>query len=579
MSNAELARKLDQLADLSEIDGDNPFRVRAYRNASRRIRELEEQIADLLEHGADLTEIEGIGKEIAEKLRAMVATGRLSQLDELAERVPIGLTEVVRVKGVGPKHAQALWQELGVTDVDALEKAAKEGKLAGLPGFGAKSQENVLKGIDAFRRNTGRALLGEIDAVIAPLLERLRKAEGVARVEVAGSYRRRRETVGDVDLLAIAATPEAVTQAFTSYGEVDDVLGSGETRSSVRLASGLQVDLRVVPEEKFGAALMYFTGSKDHNVALRQRAIDRGLRLNEYGLFEGTEDDPHQKRVAGLTEEEIYERLGLPWIPPELREDRGEIDAAESGKLPSLITLEDLRGDLHMHSTWSDGKSTLREMIDACVERGYAYMAITDHSKALAMTGGMDEAKLARQWDELDELTADLSDITVLRGMEVDILKDGSLDLSDAWLEKLDIVLVSVHSHFGLPRAEQTARVVKAVSHPEVNVLAHPTARMLGERDPIDLDLGEVFDACLANHVAVEHNASVPRLDLSDTHLIAARKRGLVVSMGTDAHAVKQLDAMRFGIDQARRAWLKKADVLNTRPLDDVRRFLAKRGA
>lgn len=579
MSNAELARKLDQLADLSEIDGDNPFRVRAYRNASRRIRELEEQIADLLEHGADLTEIEGIGKEIAEKLRAMVATGRLSQLDELAERVPIGLTEVVRVKGVGPKHARALWQELGVTDVDALEKAAKEGKLAGLPGFGAKSQENVLKGIDAYRRNTGRALLGEIDAVIAPLLERLRKAEGVARVEVAGSYRRRRETVGDVDLLAIAATPEAVTQAFTSYGEVDDVLGSGETRSSVRLASGLQVDLRVVPEEKFGAALMYFTGSKDHNVALRQRAIDRGLRLNEYGLFEGTEDDPHQKRVAGLTEEEIYERLGLPWIPPELREDRGEIDAAESGKLPSLITLEDLRGDLHMHSTWSDGKSTLREMIDACVERGYAYMAITDHSKALAMTGGMDEAKLARQWDELDELTADLSDITVLRGMEVDILKDGSLDLSDAWLEKLDIVLVSVHSHFGLPRAEQTARVVKAVSHPEVNVLAHPTARMLGERDPIDLDLGEVFDACLANHVAVEHNASVPRLDLSDAHLIAARKRGLVVSMGTDAHAVKQLDAMRFGIDQARRAWLKKADVLNTRPLDDVRRFLAKRGA
>lgn len=579
MSNAELARKLDQLADLSEIDGDNPFRVRAYRNASRRIRELEEQIADLLEHGADLTEIEGIGKEIAEKLRAMVATGRLRQLDELAERVPIGLTEVVRVKGVGPKHARALWQELGVTDVDALEKAAKEGKLAGLPGFGAKSQENVLEGIDAFRRNTGRALLGEIDAVIAPLLDRLRKAEGVARVEVAGSYRRRRETVGDVDLLAIAATPEAVTQAFTSYGEVDDVLGSGETRSSVRLASGLQVDLRVVPEEKFGAALMYFTGSKDHNVALRQRAIDRGLRLNEYGLFEGTEDDPHHKRVAGLTEEEIYERLGLPWIPPELREDRGEIDAAESGKLPSLITLEDLRGDLHMHSTWSDGKSTLREMIDACVERGYAYMAITDHSKALAMTGGMDEAKLARQWDELDELTADMSDITVLRGMEVDILKDGSLDLSDAWLEKLDIVLVSVHSHFGLPRAEQTARVVKAVSHPEVNVLAHPTARMLGERDPIDLDLGEVFDACLANQVAVEHNASVPRLDLSDAHLIAARKRGLVVSMGTDAHAVKQLDAMRFGIDQARRAWLKKADVLNTRPLDDVRRFLAKRGA
>ena len=576
MSNAELARRLDQLADLSEIDGDNPFRVRAYRNAARRLRELEEQITDLLDHGADLTEIEGIGKEIAEKLRDMVQTGRLKQLDELAERVPIGLTEVVRVKGVGPKHARTLWLEVGVTDVDELEKATKGGKLAGLPGFGAKTQENVLKGIDAYRRNTGRALLGEIDAVIAPLIERLRNAKGVSRVEVAGSYRRRRETVGDVDLLAIAASPEDVTKAFTSYGEVDDVLGSGDTRSSVRLASGLQVDLRVVPEEAFGAALMYFTGSKDHNVALRQRAIDRGLRLNEYGLFEGTEDDPHAKRVAGVSEEEIYQRLGLAWVPPELREDRGEIAASAEGRLPELLTQDDLRGDLHMHSTWSDGKNTLSEMIAACVERGYAYMAITDHSKALAMTGGMDEAKLARQWEELDELTADRNDITVLRGMEVDILRDGSLDLSDDWLARLDIVLVSVHSHFGLSRADQTARVVKAVSHPMVNVLAHPTARMLGERDPIDLDLGEVFDACLANQVAVEHNASVPRLDLSDTHLIAARKRGLVVSMGTDAHAVKQLDAMRFGVDQARRAWLGKDDVLNTRPLAEVRRFLTK---
>jgi DNA polymerase (family X) len=577
MSNAELARRLDQLADLSEIDGDNPFRVRAYRNAARRLRELEEQISDLLDHGADLTEIEGIGKEIAEKLRTMVQTGRLRQLDELAERVPIGLTEVVRVKGVGPKHARTLWQEVGVTDVDELEKAAKDGKLAGLPGFGAKTQENVLKGIDAYRRNTGRALLGEIDAVVAPLIERLRTAKGVSRVEVAGSYRRRRETVGDVDLLAIAASPGEVTKAFTSYGEVDDVLGSGDTRSSVRLASGLQVDLRVVPEDAFGAALMYFTGSKDHNVALRQRAIDRGLRLNEYGLFEGTEDDPHARRVAGISEEEIYQRLGLAWVPPELREDRGEIAAAAEGRLPELLTQDDLHGDLHMHSTWSDGKNTLSEMIAACIERGYAYMAITDHSKALAMTGGMDEAKLARQWEELDALTADRSDITVLRGMEVDILKDGSLDLSDDWLEKLDIVLVSVHSHFGLPQTEQTARVVKAVSHPEVNVLAHPTARMLGERDPIDVDLGAVFDACLENDVAVEHNASVPRLDLSDTHMIAARKRGLVITMGTDAHAVKQLDAMRFGVDQARRAWLTREDVLNTRPLAEVRRFLAKR--
>lgn len=585
MSNAELARLLELFADLQEVAGENRFRIRAYRNAARNLLDLPEQVEALLAGGADLTEIPGVGKEIAEKLQVMVHTGQLPQLTELSRQIPLGVAEVMQVKGMGPKLAGAAWTELGIDSVDELEAAAKAGRLGALAGFGEKRQATILKSIEAYRRNVARARIGEIDAVISPLLTALRAVKGAKRIEVAGSYRRRQETVGDVDLLAIAdddAAAAAITKAFTSYAEVDEVLGSGATRSSVRLRNGIQVDLRVMDEESFGAALLYFTGSKAHNVELRQLALDRGWHLTEYGLFEGTGEKgatplSSGKLLASRTEADIYKKLGLQYVEPEMREARGEIQAAAEGKLPQLVSVADIRGDLHMHSTWSDGRASATEMLQACAARGYDYMALTDHSKALAMTGGLDEAKLARQWEELDGVTAAFPGITLLRGLEVDILKDGSLDLSDEWLEKLDIVLVSVHSYFGLSEAEQTERIIKAVSHPQVNILCHPTGRLLGARDGYAVNLPTVFDACKSHGVAVELNSSYQRLDLADVNVMAARQKGLMISIGTDAHDVRELDGMTLGVDQARRAWLTKDAVLNALPLPALRKFLKKK--
>ena len=579
MSNTEIARQLDRLADLSELDGDNPFKVRAYRNAAATLRDLERPVEDLLRTGADLTAIKGIGKEIAAKVRTLVETGAMPQLVELEERVPTGLLEVTRVKGIGPKQAATLWRALGVRSVDDLEEAARAGRLTELKGFGAKSTDRVLRGIESYRRNVGRLPLGHVDAVLAPLLRRLLDVHGVRRLEVAGSYRRRKESVGDIDIVAVADDPAKLSDALTGYDEVASVLGKGETKTSVELHQGLQVDLRTVEEDSFGAAVLYFTGSKEHNVQLRQLALDRSWHLNEYGLFAGGEpgkDRPGGKRLAGATEEEVYAHLGLAYVPPELREGRGEVAAAAAGELPELIELEDLRGDLHMHTTWSDGRDSLATMVDACVAMGYEYMAVTDHSGSLALQGGLDDEKLRRQHAELAELTAGRDDIRVLRGMEVDILKDGSLDVTEEQLENLDVVLVSVHSFFELPEPVQTERVVRALSHPRVNVYAHPLGRQIGQRDPIALDLEEVFAVCRENRVAVEHNSSARRLDLPDVQLRAAVAAGLKVFIGSDAHSARGLGVMRLGVSQARRAWLAPADVVNTLPLLQVLAFLGK---
>ncbi len=579
MTNAELARNLDLLADLSELDGANSFSVRAYRNAAATVRALEEQVTSLLTSGFDLTQIKGIGKEIAAKLKTMVETGALPQIAALQERLPLGLLEVVQVKGVGAKQARALYDALGVASLDDLEAAAKDGRIAGLGGFGAKTQERILKGIDSFRRNSGRMRISEVDAVLTPLLAVLRAVPGVERLEVAGSYRRRRETVGDIDLLAVAGNRLALSDALIDWPDVRQVLGQGETKTSVELGNGLQVDMRIVEAESFGAALLYFTGSKEHGVALRQRALERGWHLNEYGLFEGGEPGRERvggKRLGGASEEEIYALLDMATVPPELRENRGEVEAAAAGRLPELVELSDIRGDLHMHSTWSDGADSVRDMVAAAKAKGYEYMALTDHSAAQAFVGGLGEEKLARQHSELDEIDKELTGITLLRGLEVDILKDGSLDLADEWLERLDIVIISVHSHMELSRDEQTARVIRAVSHPRVNILAHPTARIIGGRDPIDVDLEAVLAACLANGVAVELNAAGKRLDLSVDNLEIARRLGVTVSIGTDSHAARSLGAMALGVAQARRAWLGPERVLNTKPLAELRKFLAK---
>ncbi len=591
-SNTAVAARLERLADLLELSGANPFRVRAYRTAAATVEAHPESVADLVARGAPLTDLKGVGKDIAAALAALFATGAIPAFDELARDVPLGLLDVVQVPGVGPKRAITLWKELAVRNLDDLERVAGEGKVAALAGFGAKTQAKVLAGVAQVRRRAGRRRLGDVDVWLGPLLAALRAVPGVGRVEVAGSVRRGRATIGDVDLLAVAADGAALMAALRDHPDVAEVLGSGATKTSVRLEGDLQVDLRVVPEASFGAAWQYFTGSKAHNVALRQRAIDRGLRLNEYGVFRtGGDDDAESnadpqrgERVAGTDEADVYAALGLAWVPPELREDRGEVAQAAADGLPRLLTQGDLQGDVHLHSTWSDGRGEVRAMRAACQAKGYAYHALTDHSQALKMTGGLDAAKLARQWAELDTVAAEEAEAgtsmpTLLRGLEVDILKDGALDLDEEWLARLDLVVVSVHAHFDLPEAQQTARIVKALQHPQVNVLAHPTGRLLGERDGYAVDLDAVFEAAAAHGVAIECNASPYRLDLGDVELARAVAAGCTVVVNSDAHSVAGLDVMRYGVVTARRAGLGPEHVLNAWSEARVRAFLAKRGA
>jgi len=587
MENIEIAVALDEMADLLEIKGgENPFRIRAYRNAVLTVQDHATPLRALVERGDDLTELPAIGADMAGHITELVRTGRLTRLDELAAEVPRSLVTLTRLPGVGPKRARKLWDELDVTTIDELEAAAKAGDVAELAGFGEKTQTKILAAIERYRKRQGRYRLNEADVLVAPLLEWLRRSKAVEDVQVAGSYRRRRETIGDIDLLVMSSHPAAVIEHFLSYGPIRDVIKQGDNGASVHLANDLQVDMRVLDEDTFGAALVYFTGSKEHNIELRQRALERGLSVSEYGVFElagegeesvtSTTGRELGKRVAGRTEEEVYAILELPWIPPEMREHRGEIAAAAEGQLPALIALDEIRGDLQMHSTWSDGKNTIEEMLEACAARGYQYFALTDHSQALAMTGGLDAEKLARQLDEIDEIASRHPEIRFLRSMEVDILADGSLDMDDESLERLDLVVISIHSKFDLTRAQQTKRMTRAIEHPLTDIVGHPTGRIIGRRDPIELDLAEVLDCAAENHVAMELNAHPNRLDLRDAELMEAKKRGVPIVISTDAHHVDELGLMVYGVEQARRAWLTPDDVLNARPLDELLKVLGR---
>lgn len=561
---------------LLEIQGGmNPFRIRAYQNAVHTVEEHATPLRAMVDEGADLTELPAIGSEMASHIIELVTTGRLSRLEDLADEIPRSLVDLTRLPGVGPRKVRKLWDELGITTIDELEVAAEAGKVAVLDGFGAKSQAKILAGIKRHRARQGRFRLDEVDELIRPLLKWLREDEAVEHVEVAGSYRRRKETVGDVDILAISSTPQAVMERFVSYPQVRQVDMAGDTRATVLLASKLQVDLRVLAEQDAGAALVYFTGSKEHNIVLRKRALECGLSVNEYGVHRTTGRELGE-RVAGRTEEDVYASVELPWIPPELRENRGEIAAAEKGELPDLITLDDMRGDLQMHSDWSDGKNTIEEMLEACAAHGYEYFALTDHSQALAMTGGMDAEKLARQLDEIDEIAARHPEIRFLRSMEVDVLADGSLDMDDEMLGRLDLVVISVHSRFDLPSAKQTQRLIRAIEHPASDIVGHPTGRIIGRRDPMEFDLADVLDCAAENHVAFECNAHPSRLDLRDTHMMEARKRGVPIVISTDAHRAEGLDLMSYGVEQARRAWLTRADVLNAGPIDALLKSLGR---
>jgi DNA polymerase (family 10) len=592
MENSEIARALLDVADLLEIQEANPFRVRAYRNAARTVEAETSPLRRQIERGANLTTLPGIGKEMAAHIQELVGTGRLSFLAELAAEFPRGLLELIRLPSVGPKRARLLWRELGVDSAEALAEAARAGRVAELRGFGEKTQLKILATLEARQGSERRISLAEADRIVEPLLDHLRGAAGVTRLEAAGSYRRRKETVADIDLLAIARDPRPVIERFASYSGVDRVELAGDTKVTARLRSGLQVDLRILPRKSFGAALVYFTGSKEHNIHLRRLGVERGLRISEYGVFRdprpparaeepaarAAKDPWAGELVGGREEKEVYAAVGLSWIPPELREDRGELQAAAAGKLPRLLEARDLRGDLQMHSTWSDGRNTIEEMLAACAARGYEYFAMTDHSKALPMVRGLDRDRVRQQWKEIESVQRRHPEIRLLRGMEVDILADGSLDLEDDLLARLDIVLASIHSAFALPPAEQTRRILAAVRHPAVQILAHPTGRRIGRREAMAFDVDEVLQACREEGVAVEHNAHPERLDLKDTHVIRARELGCKIVLSTDAHRVGELDNMRYGVEQARRAWLTKGDVLNTLPLPKLLAALRPRG-
>jgi DNA polymerase (family 10) len=566
VQNAEIAALFDQAAELLEIGGENQFRVRAYRRAARVIEGLPKAAGALLKSGRDLSELPGIGKDLAGKIADIVKTGHFGLLDQLKKKLPGELGDMAALPGLGPKRIKLLYDRLKVRTLNELRQAIKAGRLRELRGFGPVMEKKLLGALEK-PQPAKRFKLAVAEAEAEALVGYLR---GSGRVVVAGSYRRRRDTVGDLDVLVTTKNGAAVGDKLVGYDNVAQVAAHGPTRTTVLLRSGLQVDVRAVPEESYGAALLYFTGSKAHNIALRGLANQHGWKLNEYGLFSG------KRRIAGATEENVYEKLGLPFIEPELREDRGEIAAAEAGKLPRLVKVSDVRGDLHVHSDWTDGTVPIAQMAEAAQARGYQYMALTDHSRRVAMTHGLDPARLARQIREIDRLNEKLRDFTILRGIEVDILKDGSLDLPDSSLAKLDIVVAAVHSYFDLPRKAQTDRVIRALENRHVSILAHPTGRLIGEREPYDIDMDRVISAARAAGCYLEINAQPDRLDLNDLQAHAAKLAGVKLAVSTDAHSIDAFQCIRFGIDQARRAWLTPNDVLNTRPLAELRKLMKR---
>lgn len=569
--NPDIAAAFEEIADLLEIQGANPFRIRAYRNAARTVSGLSEEVSALLARGADLTELPGIGEDLAGKMAELVETGTCGTLEKLRKEVPSDLAELLKVPGLGPKRVSAIYHELDVRTLEQLHRAAKDGRLRALPGFGARTERAVLEAVAAMRRKpAGRVKLATAARYADSLVAYLREVPGVDRIAVAGSFRRGRETVGDLDLLVTAEKGSMVMDRFVAYDEVAKVVSHGRTRSTVVLRSGLQVDLRVVADDSYGSALHYFTGSKAHNIRLRRMAQERGLKVNEYGVFRGN------ARVAGESEESVFAAVGLPWIAPELREDRGEFEAAAAGTLPRLVALGDLKGDLHAHTKATDGHDTLEAMAAAAQAAGLRYLAITEHSRRLTMAHGLDERRLRRQGEAIDRLNERLSGFTVLKGIEVDILEDGKLDLPDSALAHLDLVVGAVHSRFHLSRVRQTERILRAMDRPHFTMLAHPSGRLIPAREPYDVDMARVIRKAAERGCFLELNAHPERLDLLDSYCRMAKDAGVLVSINSDAHSVADFANLRFGVMQARRGWLEADDVLNTRPLATLRKLLRR---
>jgi DNA polymerase (family X) len=568
--NRDIAEIFNKVADLLEIEGANQYRVRAYRNAARTVDNLPQSAADMVANDEDLSELSGIGKDLAGKIAEIVQTGELGQLKELQSRTPADLGEMMNIAGLGPKRVQALHKELGINSLEDLKEAAQQEKIREVAGFGQKTEEKILKSIEELAGKQERFLLKEVEEIANSLLEYLKNVKGIKDVVIAGSYRRRQETVGDLDILATCKKGSKVMEAFVGYEDVDEIVSQGKTRSTVILDSGLQVDLRVLAQVSFGAALHYFTGSKSHNIAVRTLGVQRDLKINEYGVFKG------KKRVAGKSEEEVYQKVDLPYIEPELRENRGEIEAAQQDKLPRLITLDDLRGDLHAHTKVTDGHNTLEEMAEAAKKRGYDYLALTNHSKRVTMTHGLDAKRLRKELEKIDQFNDSKSGIRVLKGIEVDILEDGSLDLPDEVLKELDVTVCSVHYNRNMSREQMTERILKAMDNPCFHILGHPTGRLLYTREAYDVDMEKLLKTAKDYGCFMELDSQPDRLDLSDVYCKRAKEMGIKIAISTDAHSVAELEYIRFGIGQARRGWLEADDVLNTRTWRQLKKLLKR---
>ena len=575
MRNDEVATLLHEIGDMLDILGEDRFRVVSYHRAARAIEGLTADVEGLAREGR-LGEIPGVGSAITDKITEYVTPGHIAYHEELKARFPPGVLELLQVRGIGPKKVRVLWQQLGITDLATLEQAAKHHRLRRVKGFGDKTEANLLKAIETYRQGQARALLWDAAALVDALRTHLEGHAPLARFEAAGSFRRMRETVGDVDLLVTTPDPKAMTRAFTTFPSVKQVYSEGEIKSSVLVEYPgydggthlLQIDLEILDAESWGAGLQYFTGSKDHNVHLRGMAVDQGLKLNEYGVFRG------EQKLAGAREEDVYRALGLPWIPPELREDRGEIEAALAGRLPTLLRLADIAGDFHVHTNASDGSEPLEAMVAAARARGYRFVGISDHSPSEVVAFGLTTERALAQRDRIHGLNRELRDFTVLVGTECDILDGGAMDYPDEVLREFDYALASIHSKFTMPKKEMTARLVAAVENPYVSILAHPTARLIGTRQPIEFDFDEVFAACARTGTAVEINAGPLRMDVTGPQARAAKAAGCKLAVDTDAHSGEELGSMRFGVGTARRAWLTAEDVLNAWPLERLRSFL-----
>jgi DNA polymerase (family 10) len=563
MKNKELADLFEKMADILEFKGENPFKISAYRKASRIIRDLTQDIEDITESGK-LKDVPGIGEGTAQKIMEYLKTGKVSKFEEVRKGVPDELIAIMDIPGMGPKTLSMLHKAKGISNLSQMEKAVEDGSLVGLPGIGEKKVENIKRGIQLLKQSKGRMNLGIAFPVAKQIVETLREKTGSRKIEWAGSLRRMRENIGDIDILATGLNPEKIVHTFTHLPGVKEILASGETKASVIVEGGIQIDLRVVEEDSYGAALQYFTGSKGHNIHLRGIAKARGIKINEYGVFKG------EKKIGGKEEKDVYRALGMDWIEPELREDRGEIEASQDGHLPKLIEQSEIKGDLHVHSKWSDGTSTIEEIARAAQKRGYQYVAICDHSKSLKITHGLDESRLMKQIEEIDRINEKMKGFQILKGTEVDILSDGKLDLSEKVLEKLDLVVAAVHSGFKQDKERMTKRIIRAIEDPLVHVVAHPSGRLLGARDPYEVEIEQVMEAAKQHSKALEINAYFERLDLDDIHCRKAKEMGIRVAIGTDSHHLDQMWMISLGVAVARRGWLEPIDVLNTLPLKEI---------